>query len=499
MNKVRNLVAIICAFTMLFGALSVVSCAADAGCDYVINNPYENVDFSSFKQYKADLHSHTTASDGTNTLKEMLEAHYNYDFDIVAVSDHGLSSYSWTSQEVLPAMAVVIELFKNRGGAVEALNKDGGSAANGSTYSLVTKNGGDYYSQTTSGGVTGQEMMRVPFAIENNPTSLNNAHVNSFFVDYGNKVVGGTSDYETPIKNVDELGGVSVINHPGEYTNARDEETTAAAYDYSDTHYKYCIDKFTSLLSSYNSCIGIDVNSKGDQRTRYDRKLWDILLMNVVPTGRNVYGLATSDAHSVEAVYSGYTEMLMPENTVANLESCMKNGEFFAASKYLGNPEEITEIANIMIKSGNKTGSALGDKLLNMQKEDANAKYAAPTSVEAPVITNVSVNEKDDTITLSAKDSLCVRWISNGVTIATGNSIDLDNYSSEIGSYVRAEVFGEGGIVYVQPFTLEYSGSPEANNVFFVDLWMAASIIPDTIVRFLVELPVFEMLYKLMH
>ena len=61
-------------------------------------------------------------------------------------------------------------------------------------------------------------MLRVPYGIENNPTSFNNSHVNSWFVDYGNGVLGGTSDYETPIKNVEELGGLSVINHPGEYT-----------------------------------------------------------------------------------------------------------------------------------------------------------------------------------------------------------------------------------------------------------------------------------------
>ena len=45
-------------------------------------------------------------------------------------------------------------------------------------------------------------MLRVPYGIENNPTSFNNSHVNSWFVDYGNGVLGGTSDYETPIKNV---------------------------------------------------------------------------------------------------------------------------------------------------------------------------------------------------------------------------------------------------------------------------------------------------------
>lgn len=492
MNSVKKAISVLCVVALLCGALSCISLAADEGYDYKIANPYDGVDWS-WKQYKTDLHSHTTASDGNDNLKDMLEKQYSYGFDDVAVTDHGTVSYSWTEQKIVEPLKVF--LSAKRPGAVVPLDENGGTAANGNPYALRKTADTEYYYQIEN-GVDGHEMMRVPFGIENNPSSLNNAHVNSWFVDYGHGYLGGTSDYETPIKNVDALGGLSVINHPGEYTNARDEDETADAYDVSNTHYAYVVDKFTSLLTKYPTCIGIDVNSKGDTRTRYDRKLWDILLMNVVPTGRNVFAIGSSDAHSVDAVYTGFVKAVMPENTPSALKNCLSNGQFFACSKNVGNPEEITDIAFALNETGNKTATLLAGKLIELQKNNPKAKYESDKSVDVPEVYGISVDDVADTIAIRT-NGLCVRWIANGKTIAYGNSIDLDDYKSQIGSYVRAEIFGAGGIVYSQPFTLDYNEAPLAdNNDGFIDLWMLASVIPDTIVRFIASLPIFGMIWK---
>lgn len=491
MRKTKKFIAIICVVAILSGAFGTIGFAVDSDVDYKITNPYANVDWS-WNQYKADLHTHTTASDGDDTLKAMVETNYGYGFDIYAVSDHGTVSYSYTEQDVIPTLKTFLQI-KNPDAKVIPLDESG-LTFNGDKYDVITENGGDYYYQTYEDGTQGQKMLRVPYAIENNPTSLNNAHVNSWFVDYGHGVVGGTSDYETPIKAVDELGGLSVINHPGEYTNARDEEYTCDAYDES---YSYYIDKFESLLLKYPSCIGIDINSKGDSRTRFDRKLWDIMLMDLAPQGRNVTAIATSDAHRTTAAYTGYTMMIMPENTVDNLYNCMSKGEFFAASKCLGNNEELNEIAMHLIENGDADAAAIGEDILARQAEDYNAKYEAPLDVDAPVINEIAVDDDADTIKLDVEDDLCIRWISNGKTIAYGDEIDLDDYSDEVGAYVRAEVFGEGGIVYTQAMLLEYEGGPEheykedAN-----DFGWLASIVPDTIVRFLASLSIFKYIWE---
>ncbi len=497
MKKTKKIIAVFMAACMLMVSYSTVAFAGDTdtGVDYTIIDPYEDVNWLTYKQYKTDLHNHTTASDGNDNLKDMLEKQYEYGFDIAAVTDHGVVDYGWTRQEVIPAMEIFIDLFKGRAGDIVPLESKGGEAANGNTYSLETKKGGTYYSQKTSSGVKLHSMLRVPCGIENNPSSLNNAHVNSWFVDYGHGLLGGTSDYETPIKNVHEMGGLSVINHPGEYTNARDEENTADAYDYSDTMYKYYIDKFAGLLMEYDSCIGIDINSKGDSRTRYDRKLWDILLGKVTPTGRNVLAIATSDAHSTDAVYTGYTEMVMPSLTVDNLKECMEDGAFFACSKNLGNPEEITEIANYLVESLDPTAVKLGEQIKAIQAENPKGKYEAPKDVDAPKVTAISVDQDSDTITLVTAGAKNIRWIADGKTIATGSSIDLDDHKKELGNYVRAEIFGEGGIVYTQAFMLEYEGVAESDGGNYTDLWQLASFIPDTLVRLLGGLSIFDTIY----
>lgn len=511
MRILKKTIALFCSISLLLAGISAFAAedsAAPTDIDYSIANTYKNVDWEACGQYKADLHSHTNASDGSDTLLEMTEAHYSHGFDIVAVTDHGIVDYGWTEQRVIPAMSVAVTTFKEgRGGIVAPLDKNGGTAANESTYKYEQTAAGDYYFQTDSQGVEGRKMLRVPYGIENNPTSLNNVHVNSWFVDYGHAKLGGTSDYITPISGVEALGGLSVINHPGEYTNARDELYRADAYDENNLLYGYKIDKFAGILTDYRSCLGIDVNSKGDSRTRFDRKLWDILLQRVVPTGRNVFGFATSDAHSVDAVYSGYTVMCLEANTVENLRKCLSEGSFFAASKNLGSYEEIKEIADLLCESTSAAQLEMGVELTQLYKKieaeladgDQGSKYNAPFEVEAPRVTGVGVDEAEDTITLStSEDALLIRWIADGKLIATGNTIDLDDFGDKIGSYVRAEIFGKGGIVYTQPFTLEYDGAPEAQDNDYIDLWFLASVIPDNLVRLLAAIPIFDVIWAAM-
>ncbi len=492
MRQTRKLLSVLCVVALLVGSLSTVAFAT-TDVDYKITNPYANVDWS-WEQYKADLHTHTTASDGHDTLKDMIETNYDYGFDIYAVSDHGLTSRSWTdAQDVIYGLKFFVQL-RDPNAEIVALEQNG-LTFDGDNYSVINENGDDYYVQSYEDGSQGQKMLRVPYAIENNPTSLNNAHVNSWFVDYGHGLVGGTSDYETPIKAVDELGGLSVINHPGEYTNARDEDFTADAYDES---YDYYITKFENLLLEYPSCIGIDINSKGDSRTRFDRKLWDIMLMDLAPVGRNVSAIATSDAHSTAAAYTGYTRMPMPANTSENLKSCMSQGAFFAASRCLGNHDELVIYADYLLENGSADAQAAMADVLTRQEDNYNAKYEADYVTEAPFVNSVTVDDSADTISLDVSGEWCVRWISNGKTIAWGNELALDDYSESIGSYVRAEIFGEGGITYTQAFLLDYDGAPEyENNTDAKDFWLLASFIPDTIVKFLAELPLFKILWEL--
>lgn len=483
----KKILAVASAAIMLM-SVAPLSFASASDIDYKINSPYKNVDFSTYNQYKADLHCHTTFSDGGNSLPEMVERHYELGFDIIAISDHGTVSYGYTTQTHNEPMLVFS--YIDNGKFVDDVLSSTGVAANGNQYAVTNKGTDEYYSQILPSGEKGQELMRVPYANEQNPTSFNNAHVNSWFVDYGHGVVGGTSNYLSPISKVDELGGVCVINHPGEYTNARDEENTADAYNLENSTYKYKIDKFINLLNKYHSCIGIDINSKGDSRTRYDRKLWDILLQKILPVGeRNVFAIATSDAHNLDIVDSGYTMMLLPDLTSDALRKSLTNGEFFAASKYLGNYDEQVAYKASLEAIGTAEAKELAGLLGNAI--NANDKYNATDYPEAaaPAINNIVVDEAEDTITLTTENALVTHWIADGKVIHTGNTIDLDDYSDKIGKYVRAESLGKGGIIYTQAFVLDYDGAPvaEKDDNFF-DWGTIASAICDIPVKILVGL-----------
>lgn len=475
MKMFKKISAVCLATVMLL--TSAVFATAETDVDYKITNPYEGVDFASYGQFKADLHSHTTFSDGHDTLPQSVERHYELGFDIYARTDHGTVSNGYINQEFNDPLKF-ISLIKN-GGIYDDVLSESGTTSAGASYHVITDDasGDEYYIEGD-----GHAMLHVPFGNEQNPTSFNNAHVNTWFVDYGNGMLGGTSNYRDVISAVDDLGGLSVINHPGEYTNARDEDNREDAYNMDDAVYNYYISKFADLLMNYDTCIGIDINSKGDSRTRFDRKLWDQLLMMCVPNGRNVYAIATTDAHNLGIVDSGYTIMLMENNTSADLHDCMANGQFFAASKYVGCQEELNEIYAGLIGLG--TPEALEFAEVIKACIDSGEKYYAGEEAVQPVINYVVVDDTADTISIDVTETVYTRWISNGKVIAEGNSIDLDDYSDVIGNYVRAEMYGTSGVVYSQAFTLEYDGAPTYElNENFIDFGKPVSLICDTIVK----------------
>ena len=318
--------------------------------------------------------------------------------------------------------------------------------------------------------------------------------IRALFEDYGNGVLGGTSNYESPIAAVEKLGGLTVINHPGEYTNARDEDEQENAYNLDDPVYNYKITKFAKLLSEYNTCLGIDINSKGDSRTRYDRKLWDILLQKLVPHGRNVYAIATTDAHNLGIVDSGYTVMLMNDLNSADLKKAMENGQFFAASKYIGNINEMNDYKAIA-QNIDTTEAKLFVQMIDTALANGDKFYAGEDAI-GPKVTNITVNDTEDTISLATDNAVVIRWIADGKQIHVGNEIDLDDYSDKIGSYVRAEIVGVGGVLYTQAFTLDYEGAPEAEEFgSFFDFGGIVSAICDTIVKLLPYILPLKLIY----
>lgn len=478
----KKFTALLLAFTLIF-AMVVPSFAK--GKELVITNPYDGIDFAVINQYKTALHTHTNATDGDPTLYESVQRHYETGFDIVATTDHGTVNYSWETENPNKLIHGVMSLIGKSEGKLKYLGKSG-KFENGASYNLVTENGDDYLVLSD-----GTKILRVPYGIEQNAISVN-AHVNSWFTDFNQDKI---TTYEDAIKGVDKAGGVSVINHPGEYSKARYEIHAKDAYNTKEFAYWYLVNKWAKLLDKYDSCIGVDVNSKGDDRTKYDRVLWDELLTRFSANGKNVFGICSSDAHQLDKIDTGFIYALMPELSSTYLRKSLENGWFFGASHSIGSYEELMDINSALVKyygesdltkSIKETTDAMAKKIADIEngneKPDANIGITYKcldsegfcNAASQPMITNIAVDGTK--ITISTSDALIIRWISDGKLIATQKADDtafnLADYTGSIGNYIRAEVFGAGGIIYTQAFLInakDNAGKASVTDTGFFD------------------------------
>jgi len=68
--------------------------------NFTIDNPYELVKWNETTQYKANFHTHTTMSDGSETPQNVVNFYANKDFKILSITDHNY--YNIEGTETLP-------------------------------------------------------------------------------------------------------------------------------------------------------------------------------------------------------------------------------------------------------------------------------------------------------------------------------------------------------------------------------------------------------------
>ncbi|MBQ7541711.1 MAG: hypothetical protein IJT44_05415 [Clostridia bacterium] len=506
----KILCAALCA-ALLTGSVGAFTADAGTDTDYTILNPYADVDWNAAAQYKTALHTHTNASDGSITLRESLETHVLQGFDIVATTDHGIDNGGWEKAEDSNYQFIhgFLQLIRRTEGELDYLGESGTFAC-GLPYTLTTADNGDDYLKVQMDDGTVKEVMRLPHGIENNALSIN-AHVNSWFVPYHDNTV---TDYLDALRGVTKAGGVCVINHPGEYTKAKSDLTSEQAYDLNDPVYRYYINRYYGMLQKYPACIGIDMNSKGDGRTRYDRELWDILLERSTPGSRNIFAICSSDAHQKDKINTGYVRLLMTEKTSEAARRSLESGAFFGCSYCNGNQKELENILENLEKyygAGGDLYEQVSETVAKMRARVEgveNGTIKADAGPENPLrlvdkdgffhgkdtcITSVAVDQDADTITVNTENALLVRWIADGEVIAVSkadggtSTLRLDEVADKLGAYVRAEAFGEGGTVYTQPFVLRYDGQPQQQKYPYISVPVIDALFASvrTVVAFL--------------
>ena len=397
----------------LLGTLCIMTASAK---DYTIVSPYSEVIWdgnNAWGAYKGTLHTHSTYSDADIDLATMLKEYYNQDYDFIANSDHGVTGVEWNRKQPNVILYAYQKLLGNK---VEHLTDEEFKAITTGTYPLY------------DGTVRNKKMTCVVGANELNNLTLTKCHVNAFFLPEGKgNGYGGTENgFEQAVKFTQKQGGLSIINHPGDWLESNKDITTVS----DAKNIKF----FGDILLRYDTCLGMEVFNEKNSVTPYDRILWDNLLMYTLPYGKTVIGFSNTDAHVIENIDSSFSIFMMEENNVENIRKTMESGASFLVTRSLKHGNDII-------------GPEKGFDVRN-------------SGLPYPVFTKVQVDGHK--ITVTADNAKTVQFIADGKvvyksTIGSGAvTLDLDTIEgAEDFSYVRAEVFGDGGLCLTQALIID--------------------------------------------
>ena len=391
MKMSKKLVSVLLVISLFVSFVLPLSAGA-ADVSYDITSPYETVDWETWNQYQAMLHAHTLYSDGTVDVKDVVETYYSLGYDILAITDHGVVNKGWNRVPDVLDLVGYNQYINN----FEPMSQE--------RYEEITIHGT---------GRDGRPMLDVPLGIEMNALVIRKNHVNGFFCGYGQGILGAEEDYETVIAGTHAAGGITFINHPGDFIAANKENGRATDYNQ--------LKVFIEPLMKYDSCVGIEIFNLRDTTDRADRILWDTILQYTIPQGKVVWGFANDDSHALDDIDVTRDIMLMPELSNEALRTAMENGTFFACSRY--------------------ARYEMGEEFVG------EGEYAQ--------IHEVIVDDEKDVISVAATNYDVIEWIADGEIIATGETLDLREYSDKIGCYVRFQIKNEGGIVCSQPFVCD--------------------------------------------
>ena len=414
----KKLISLALCVILCFSALIITASAEN---DYTIISPYSNVIWegdNAWGAYKGTLHSHSTYSDADVDLATMVKEYYNQDYDFLANTDHGITGVEWNRKQ--PTL-LLYAYQKLSGKTIAHLTDEEFEAITTGTYPLY------------DGSVRGKKMTCVIGGNELNNLTLTKCHVNAFYLPEGkgNGFGGVENGFEKAVKFTDKNGGLSIINHPGDWLESND--------DIAQVSKQENIEFFGDILLKYDSCLGMEVFNEKNSVTPYDRILWDNLLMYTLPYGKNVIGFSNTDAHVIENIDSSFSIFMMEENTDENIRKTMQSGASFLVTRSL--------------RRGN---SIIGpEKPFDVRNEN----------IPYPLFTKVSVDGHK--ITVNAKDAHTVQFIADGKVIYKSTlpcdevTLDLDTIEgAENFSYVRAEAFGDGGLCLTQALVIDNGSEP---------------------------------------
>jgi len=440
----------------------LVSCSGDDDEDIVLigyqpiavghTMPYQDIIWTGsgqYGQYKASLHVHSLNSDGSHTQADMIETYYALGFEILAFTEHnyGRNASQTAGTDMLTFPYTKDWVSHNR---VEPPHAQREVPLTQARYDEIIAGIG----RPASSGKEGKPMLRVPNTSE---IAVYPDEANFFFFahDWERSVPGGVvggahirnpiglnalfNEVEDHIDEDTQLRAIGFINHPGRTTGGAgryDARGEAASKE------RGWVNMYTAIFNRYTSCLGFEIVNRGtDADSASDRILWDSVLTQVIPHGkRNVWGFANDDAHSANGAGHAWNVFIMEENTVEAFHEAMLKGNFYAVTR----------------RAHRELGQNIYGGVPGTQTNVPNAHLGA-----YPQLTGVRITGSGNNIILrlTVENAPTTNWISDGKVIVDthGNPVNTNNlrladYPSQIGSYVRANIIGPGGIAFTQPF-----------------------------------------------
>lgn len=348
-------------------------------------NAYEDIDWKNTGRYKANFHTHTSQSFDTNyTTTEVVDKYQAAGYHILALTDHDANSYPWNMFNLYNPNA------QDRDAAAMGMLSIPGNE--------LSKDRRNSWSESTGGEFN---------------------HHNDFFTGRkGQEFMSLRESYAY----TQAIGGLQIINHPGQYWNLSTEYKNGA---------KNSPEWHAQNFKNFDSLIGLEVYNQGNRRPN-DRILWDQILTITMPE-RPVWGYSCDDTHTAEQYFRNYQYMLMPQLSVDALKDAMIDGTTVFSYEF--------------------TGSGLA---------------------RAPHIYSIEVDKENHTITIDTDDSETIEWIYStyrtGTAASTTKSAIVGygntfNYSGFQGSYVRARLTNAYGETATQPFGFTSTGTDHTDQV----------------------------------
>ncbi|MCM8818840.1 MAG: hypothetical protein NC915_05140 [Candidatus Omnitrophica bacterium] len=184
--------------------------------------------------------------------------------------------------------------------------------------------------------------------------------------------------------------GFAVFSHPGRYNKS--------------------IDWYINFFEKYPNLLGIEVLNPSVQKKKSygDTDIWDEILSKTMPE-RQVWGFGNDDFHNITHLSINWNEFLIDKINEEEIKKAIKGGKFYICSAILG--------------------------------------------FDMPYIKKIIIDGKKGEIKIEAENYKKIRWISNGKLIEEGEKIKYKK-NPDIKNYIRVEIIGEQGFIYLNPFAV---------------------------------------------